>query len=67
MALMVHWQMFMYEKKMEWKGGDVPISEPACGFNGEKCQLKLGKWRSPLLSDIAYTVCTINLIFFLEK
>jgi len=34
--------MFLYERAMQWKGGQVPISEPACGFDGSKCQLKFG-------------------------
>ena len=46
----------MYEKKMEWKGGEVPVSEPACGFDGAKCQLQFRKLHSPYLPDVAYVV-----------
>jgi len=35
--------MFMYERTMEWRGGDVPVSEPECGFDGEKCRIKFGE------------------------
>ena len=28
---------------MEWKSGEVPVSEPACGFDGSKCQIKFGE------------------------
>ena len=44
--------MFLYEKQMDWKGGDVPVSEPACGFDGSKCRIKFGKLFSSDVSDI---------------
>jgi len=52
MIMMMMMQMFLYEKEMKWKGGDVPVSEPACGFDGSKCQFKFGMLRSPDLSCI---------------
>jgi len=44
---------------MEWKGGQVPISEPACGFDGSKCQIKFGELLSSDALD-ARTVYTIH-------
>nr|XP_021189562.2 guanylate cyclase 32E isoform X1 [Helicoverpa armigera] len=31
-------------REMEWPGGQVPLSEPPCGFRGEKCVSHIGAW-----------------------
>ncbi|KAJ0180454.1 hypothetical protein K1T71_003858 [Dendrolimus kikuchii] len=31
-------------RDMEWPGGQVPLSEPPCGFRGEKCVSHIGAW-----------------------
>ncbi|XP_045785258.1 guanylate cyclase 32E isoform X2 [Maniola jurtina] len=31
-------------RDMKWPGGRVPLSEPTCGFRGEKCVSHVGAW-----------------------
>ncbi|XP_061383462.1 guanylate cyclase 32E isoform X2 [Danaus plexippus] len=31
-------------REMKWPGGRVPLSEPPCGFRGEKCVNHIGAW-----------------------
>ncbi|KAG7307262.1 hypothetical protein JYU34_007422, partial [Plutella xylostella] len=31
-------------REMKWPGGRVPLSEPPCGFRGEKCVSHVGAW-----------------------
>ncbi|XP_075969461.1 guanylate cyclase 32E isoform X2 [Anticarsia gemmatalis] len=31
-------------RDMKWPGGQVPLSEPPCGFRGEKCVSHIGAW-----------------------
>ncbi|XP_041976908.1 guanylate cyclase 32E [Aricia agestis] len=31
-------------RDMKWPGGRVPLSEPPCGFRGEKCVSHVGAW-----------------------
>ncbi|XP_072943513.1 guanylate cyclase 32E isoform X2 [Epargyreus clarus] len=31
-------------REMKWPGGRVPLSEPPCGFRGEKCVNHVGAW-----------------------
>ncbi|CAH0406557.1 unnamed protein product [Chilo suppressalis] len=31
-------------RELKWPGGRVPLSEPPCGFHGEKCASHIGAW-----------------------
>lgn len=31
-------------RELEWPGGQAPLSEPPCGFRGEKCVSHIGAW-----------------------
>ncbi|XP_059054406.1 guanylate cyclase 32E [Achroia grisella] len=31
-------------RELKWPGGQVPLSEPPCGFRGEKCVSHIGAW-----------------------
>ncbi|XP_063821635.1 speract receptor isoform X1 [Ostrinia nubilalis] len=31
-------------RELKWPGGHVPLSEPPCGFRGEKCVSHVGAW-----------------------
>ncbi|XP_049867023.1 guanylate cyclase 32E isoform X1 [Pectinophora gossypiella] len=31
-------------RELKWPGGRVPLSEPPCGFRGEKCASHVGAW-----------------------
>ncbi|XP_030024263.1 speract receptor isoform X1 [Manduca sexta] len=31
-------------RELQWPGGQVPLSEPPCGFRGEKCVSHIGAW-----------------------
>ncbi|XP_013145925.1 PREDICTED: guanylate cyclase 32E, partial [Papilio polytes] len=33
-----------FMREMRWPGGRVPLSEPPCGFKGEKCVSHVGAW-----------------------
>ncbi|CAH2074151.1 unnamed protein product, partial [Iphiclides podalirius] len=33
-----------FTREMKWPGGQVPLSEPPCGFRGEKCVSHVGAW-----------------------
>ncbi|XP_045542882.1 guanylate cyclase 32E [Papilio machaon] len=33
-----------FMREMKWPGGRLPLSEPPCGFKGEKCVSHVGAW-----------------------
>jgi hypothetical protein len=35
-------QDFTDMHKIDWVGGAPPVSEPACGFDGSKCEFNAG-------------------------
>lgn len=39
--------MQLYDIGIEWKCGQPPISEPECGFSGEKCISKFNNCDYP--------------------
>lgn len=50
------------ERRIQWVGGKIPLAEPECGFEGEKCETETN-WKLILSISSVVSLLLVVLLF----